>query len=84
MGAFAADFNENADLSALRFLSVNSIVDPWVFIIFRTSVFRGFVRRICRRLGSRRASLKGSSPAGDSQFCPPGWRRTDPPHLGVP
>ncbi|NXQ33644.1 PD2R protein, partial [Alaudala cheleensis] len=54
MGAFAADFNENADLSALRFLSVNSIVDPWVFIIFRTSVFRSFVRRVCRRLGSRR------------------------------
>ncbi|NXF59332.1 PD2R protein, partial [Ciccaba nigrolineata] len=50
MGAFAADFNENADLSALRFLSVNSIVDPWVFIIFRTSVFRMFVRRVCRRL----------------------------------
>ncbi|NXQ63392.1 PD2R protein, partial [Anthoscopus minutus] len=49
MGAFAADFNENADLSALRFLSVNSIVDPWVFIIFRTSVFRSFVRRVCRR-----------------------------------
>ncbi|NXJ85898.1 PD2R protein, partial [Trogon melanurus] len=50
MGAFAADFNENADLSALRFLSVNSIVDPWVFIIFRTSVFRTFLHRICRRL----------------------------------
>ncbi|NWI04146.1 PD2R protein, partial [Tichodroma muraria] len=67
MGAFAADFNENADLSALRFLSVNSIVDPWVFIIFRTSVFRTFVRRVCRRLSSRRASLKGSSPPGDGQ-----------------
>ncbi|KFV01364.1 Prostaglandin D2 receptor, partial [Tauraco erythrolophus] len=49
MGAFAADFNENADLSALRFHSVNSIVDPWVFIIFRTSVFRTFIRRVCRR-----------------------------------
>ncbi|KFO74597.1 Prostaglandin D2 receptor, partial [Cuculus canorus] len=49
MGAFATDFNENADLSALRFLSVNSIVDPWVFIIFRTSVFRTFVRRVCQR-----------------------------------
>uniref|UniRef100_A0A8C0AXJ5 Prostaglandin D2 receptor n=1 Tax=Buteo japonicus TaxID=224669 RepID=A0A8C0AXJ5_9AVES len=54
MGAFAADFNEDADLSALRFLSVNSIVDPWVFIIFRTSVFRTFVRRLCRRLNSRK------------------------------
>ncbi|KAG7466169.1 hypothetical protein MATL_G00162010 [Megalops atlanticus] len=28
---------EQRDLSAMRFLSVNSIVDPWVFIIFRTS-----------------------------------------------
>lgn len=84
MGAFAADFNENADLSALRFLSVNSIVDPWVFIIFRTSVFRGFVRRVCRSLGSRKASLRGSGPAAEGQFCPPGWHRTDPPQLGIP
>ncbi|XP_063015421.1 prostaglandin D2 receptor [Melospiza melodia melodia] len=80
MGAFAADFNENADLSALRFLSVNSIVDPWVFIIFRTSVFRSFVRRVCRRLGPRRASL---SPRGsaDGRFCP---RGTAPPPPGIP
>lgn len=85
MGAFAADFNENADLSALRFLSVNSIVDPWVFIIFRTSVFRMFVRRLCRRLGSRRATtLKGPGPEGDARFCPLGWRRTDAPQLVFP
>ncbi|XP_009288166.1 PREDICTED: prostaglandin D2 receptor [Aptenodytes forsteri] len=84
MGAFAADFNENADLSALRFLSVNSIVDPWVFIIFRTSVFRMFVRRVCRKLNSRKASLKGPGPGGDGQFCPLGWRRTDAPQLGFP
>ncbi|XP_009471017.1 PREDICTED: prostaglandin D2 receptor [Nipponia nippon] len=82
MGAFAADFNENADLSALRFLSVNSIVDPWVFIIFRTSVFRMFVRRVRRRLNSRKASLKGPNQGGDGQFCPLGWRRTDTPQLG--
>ncbi|NXD87640.1 PD2R protein, partial [Halcyon senegalensis] len=54
MGAFADDFNETADLRALRFLSVNSIVDPWVFIIFRTSVFRVFIHRVCRKLNSRR------------------------------
>ncbi|KAM4853233.1 prostaglandin D2 receptor [Thomomys bottae] len=34
------------DLRALRFLSVISIVDPWVFIIFRTPVFRMFFRKI--------------------------------------
>lgn len=56
VGAFAADFNEKADLTALRFLSVNSIVDPWVFIIFRTSVFRKFLHRVCRRLNSKKAT----------------------------
>lgn len=70
VGAFAADFNEDADLSALRFLSVNSIVDPWVFIIFRTSVFRLFVRRLCRRLGSRRATLKSTGPGGTGSSVP--------------
>lgn len=84
VGAFAADFNEDADLSALRFLSVNSIVDPWVFIIFRTSVFRLFVRRLCRRLGSRRATLKSTGPGGDGQFCPLGWRGPGTPQLVFP
>lgn len=55
VGAFAPDFDEEADLTALRFFSVNSIVDPWVFIIFRTSVFRTCVHRIARRLSLRRA-----------------------------
>lgn len=37
---------EMEDLRALRFLSVISIVDPWIFIIFRTSVFRMFFHKI--------------------------------------
>uniref|UniRef100_H0XKC7 Prostaglandin D2 receptor n=2 Tax=Otolemur garnettii TaxID=30611 RepID=H0XKC7_OTOGA len=37
---------EKEDLRALRFLSVISIVDPWIFIIFRTSVFRMFFHKI--------------------------------------
>ncbi|XP_066480467.1 prostaglandin D2 receptor-like [Tiliqua scincoides] len=55
VGAFAPDFDENADLTALRFFSVNSIVDPWVFIIFRTSFFRTCLHRVARRLSLRRA-----------------------------
>ncbi|KAJ6651738.1 hypothetical protein lerEdw1_020665 [Lerista edwardsae] len=55
VGAFAPDFDEKADLTALRFFSVNSIVDPWVFIIFRTSVFRTCLHRVARRLSLRRA-----------------------------
>ncbi|XP_044517888.1 prostaglandin D2 receptor [Gracilinanus agilis] len=55
-GAFIIGKNKNTtleereDLRALRFLSVNSIVDPWIFIICRTSVFRLFVRNFFRRL----------------------------------
>ncbi|XP_007532117.1 prostaglandin D2 receptor isoform X4 [Erinaceus europaeus] len=37
---------ESKDLLALRFFSVISIVDPWIFIIFRTSVFRMFFHKI--------------------------------------
>ncbi|XP_062974284.1 prostaglandin D2 receptor-like [Elgaria multicarinata webbii] len=55
IGAFAPDSDDDADLRALRFFSVNSIVDPWVFIIFRTSVFRTFLRRVSRRLSSQKA-----------------------------
>ncbi|XP_054827837.1 prostaglandin D2 receptor-like [Eublepharis macularius] len=55
IGAFAPDYDENADLTALRFFSVNSIVDPWVFIIFRTSVFRTCLHRVSRRLSSKKA-----------------------------
>ncbi|XP_007946521.1 prostaglandin D2 receptor [Orycteropus afer afer] len=51
-GAFKAVNKANStsgemeDLQALRFLSVISIVDPWIFIIFRTSVFRKFFHKI--------------------------------------
>lgn len=38
--------SEVGDLRALRFLSVISIVDPWIFIIFRTSIFRMFFHKI--------------------------------------
>ncbi|XP_030070533.1 prostaglandin D2 receptor [Microcaecilia unicolor] len=48
VGAFAANFDEDADLLAMRFLSLNSVVDPWVFIIFRTSVFRTCIHALCR------------------------------------
>ncbi|XP_028934566.1 prostaglandin D2 receptor [Ornithorhynchus anatinus] len=44
-----ATLEESMDLTALRFLSVNSIIDPWVFIIFRTSVFRSFFHKFFRR-----------------------------------
>lgn len=48
--AFAPDKDEAADLMAVRFLSVHSIIDPWLFIIFRTSVFRTTCRKMYNKL----------------------------------
>ncbi|XP_043930266.1 prostaglandin D2 receptor-like [Protopterus annectens] len=47
---FAPDKDEAADLIAIRFLSVHSIIDPWLFIIFRTSVFRTTCRKVYDKL----------------------------------
>uniref|UniRef100_A0ACB8G5U6 Uncharacterized protein n=1 Tax=Sphaerodactylus townsendi TaxID=933632 RepID=A0ACB8G5U6_9SAUR len=55
VGALAPDYDESADLTALRFFSVNSIVDPWVFIIFRTAVFRTCLHRVSRTLSYKRS-----------------------------
>ncbi|KAJ8289705.1 hypothetical protein GJAV_G00004340 [Gymnothorax javanicus] len=41
---------EQRDLLAMRFLSVNSIVDPWVFIILRTSLCRNHVHQLFDKL----------------------------------
>ncbi|KAJ8289057.1 hypothetical protein COCON_G00017160 [Conger conger] len=37
------------DLIALRFLSINSIIDPWVFIILSPSVLRFLWGALCKR-----------------------------------
>ncbi|XP_053330434.1 prostaglandin D2 receptor-like [Spea bombifrons] len=50
IGAFTDEKNEYADLIVLRFLSMNSIVDPWIFIICRTSKFHTHIHRLCRRI----------------------------------
>uniref|UniRef100_A0A8D0G8H6 Prostaglandin E2 receptor EP2 subtype n=1 Tax=Sphenodon punctatus TaxID=8508 RepID=A0A8D0G8H6_SPHPU len=40
MNKFIQDGDYKEDLRALRFLSINSIIDPWVFAILRPSVLR--------------------------------------------
>uniref|UniRef100_A0A3B4AC72 Prostaglandin E2 receptor EP2 subtype n=1 Tax=Periophthalmus magnuspinnatus TaxID=409849 RepID=A0A3B4AC72_9GOBI len=37
-----------ADLVALRFISINSIIDPWVFIFFSPSVMHFCLASVCR------------------------------------
>lgn len=40
--------SHNTDLIALRFLSINSIIDPWVFIILSPSVLRFLWGALCK------------------------------------
>lgn len=50
------------DLIALRFISVNSIIDPWVFILLSPSVLHCFWSSLCKlTLGGSRGSLFKSS-----------------------
>ncbi|KAL0972926.1 hypothetical protein UPYG_G00196570 [Umbra pygmaea] len=45
--------DDQENLLAFRFQAVNSIVDPWVFIIFRKSVFRHVRSFLCCRFSRR-------------------------------
>ncbi|XP_040888582.1 prostaglandin E receptor 2a (subtype EP2) [Toxotes jaculatrix] len=46
------------DLTALRFISVNSIVDPWVYILLSPSVMHFFWASVCQAsLGTSRGSV---------------------------
>ncbi|KAM7365430.1 hypothetical protein PAMP_016356 [Pampus punctatissimus] len=55
------------DLIALRFISVNSIIDPWVFILFSPSVLHFCWASVCRvPLGFHRGSILNSTLAKDN------------------
>uniref|UniRef100_A0A8C0U2K8 Prostaglandin E2 receptor EP2 subtype n=1 Tax=Cyanistes caeruleus TaxID=156563 RepID=A0A8C0U2K8_CYACU len=56
------------DLLALRFLSINSIVDPWVFAILRPPVLRLMRSVLCCQL-SPDASFGSCSSAQGAQRC---------------
>lgn len=54
--------NHENDLLALRFLSINSIIDPWVFILLSPSVLHFFCLSVCKtRLGKFRGSVSEST-----------------------
>lgn len=58
------------DLIALRFISVNSIIDPWVFILLSPSVLHFFWSSLCQGpIGPSRGSLFKSSPAKDNSHA---------------
>ncbi|MEE6492254.1 hypothetical protein FKM82_016528 [Ascaphus truei] len=56
--------NYKLDLLALRFLSVNSIIDPWVFTILRPSVLRLMRSALCCQISvKKKGTPPSSSPA---------------------
>nr|XP_056701781.1 prostacyclin receptor [Euleptes europaea] len=51
IGGISPDGQETRDMLAFRLSALNPIVDPWLFIIFRNSVFRSIRDFVCCRLG---------------------------------
>ncbi|XP_060113754.1 LOW QUALITY PROTEIN: prostacyclin receptor [Heteronotia binoei] len=51
IGGISPDGQETQDMLAFRLSALNPIVDPWLFIIFRNSVFRSMRDFFCCRLG---------------------------------
>ncbi|XP_069500689.1 prostacyclin receptor [Ambystoma mexicanum] len=50
ISAIAPSDSEKGDLTAFRFSATNPIVDPWIFIIFRKTVFRNIRLLLCCQL----------------------------------
>ncbi|TDG96134.1 hypothetical protein EPR50_G00236640 [Perca flavescens] len=70
--------SRNLDLIALRFISINSIIDPWVFILLSPSVLHFCWASVCRdSLETSRGSIfklsiaKRNSPANHELPRPP-------------
>ncbi|KAM4696143.1 prostacyclin receptor [Rhinophrynus dorsalis] len=53
LGAVYQDDDESGDLLAFRFSALNPILDPWIFILFRGSVFRKLRSLICSAWGHK-------------------------------
>ncbi|XP_053139275.1 prostaglandin E2 receptor EP2 subtype [Hemicordylus capensis] len=59
------------DLQALRFLSINSIIDPWVFVILRPSVLRVVRSVLCYQIPLKRQTHPKQGP------CPEPTKQAD-------
>ncbi|XP_018413879.1 PREDICTED: prostaglandin D2 receptor-like [Nanorana parkeri] len=53
VGVFTDKHNEYYDLIVLRLVSMNSVVDPWIFIICRTSHFHRHLGVLCNKLRAK-------------------------------
>lgn len=82
-------YSDKTDLIALRFISVNSIIDPWVFIIFSPSVLRFIWGALCKTsfMPSRNSLFKTSltkNPPGQIELLQPTSTSVEISHLNKP
>ncbi|KAI4889216.1 hypothetical protein NFI96_022472 [Prochilodus magdalenae] len=75
--------SHKTDLVALRFISVNSIIDPWVFIILSPSVLRFFWGAICKasKKGTSYRTSLAKSPGRPLELCQNSTIQTEITHL---
>uniref|UniRef100_A0A8D2LHH1 Prostaglandin I2 receptor n=1 Tax=Varanus komodoensis TaxID=61221 RepID=A0A8D2LHH1_VARKO len=59
IGGLRPDHREDQDMLAFRLSAFNPIVDPWLFIIFRNTVFRGLRNFFCYCRCHDRPALAG-------------------------
>ncbi|TFK03052.1 DCN1-like protein 1 [Platysternon megacephalum] len=55
------------DLLALRFLAINPIIDPWVFVILRPSVLRVIRSVLCCQMSLKTQDNMQTTPAAESK-----------------
>uniref|UniRef100_A0A8C0H546 Prostaglandin E2 receptor EP2 subtype n=1 Tax=Chelonoidis abingdonii TaxID=106734 RepID=A0A8C0H546_CHEAB len=67
MNKFMQSEDYKKDLLALRFLAINPIIDPWVFVILRPSVLRVIRSVLCCQMSLKTQENMQTTPAAESK-----------------
>ncbi|XP_038263311.1 prostaglandin E2 receptor EP2 subtype [Dermochelys coriacea] len=67
MNKFMQKEDYKKDLLALRFLAINPIIDPWVFVILRPSVLRVIRSVLCCQMSLKTQDNMQTTPAAESK-----------------
>ncbi|KAM9147194.1 prostaglandin E2 receptor EP2 subtype isoform 1-T2 [Pangshura tecta] len=67
MNKFMQNEDYKKDLLALRFLAINPIIDPWVFVILRPSVLRVIRSVLCCQMSLKTQENMQTTPAAESK-----------------
>ncbi|MBN3310383.1 prostacyclin receptor [Amia ocellicauda] len=70
VSAISPGGNDQKNLVAFRFSATNPIVDPWIFIIFRKSVFRNLRSLVCCRFSRRQVKTSSFPEPSQVQSAP--------------